>query len=580
MNFAMQVRLFLLATLSVEVRSKAFLAHLRLNMTRNISDTEFKRALFAELEEVLGGDLSSETEQRVVAIEDALRPMYTAMPKNADEKLGPAGVKYALRRLFIQRQGWVVEGLEPTIDDWHPAKGSFIMEDKAPEIVHEVITKHLAEDGAGLHELAVIAAMMEQLIFEDTVGKLLQAYRARELNPESKVSKAQAQDLVQLFLAGFIRNRDVSLFSPKQVSNFLRLIYTLYPHWPQVVPLMIQVQERVAPGLEVFSFDDVASVVSEVSSSFAHWQNAMCQTTTEHLVELEEGSSGRVRLVDFYNAALHKGRYQFTETITYLRQLGTLDESDELNPRVIIPNYVSGRSNCVARNSYYSVCCIDKCEDVFGQLERKLGTAFVSPSEILSALAEHTALRSSDDENLIDVSNVLRRRLDEVSAHHGGLIPLHGRLFAQWMHLAFPHDCPYPHKSGTVYYNSIERWEAETGERSGSSIEEIETWSDQLGKLAQKRDEIEGDRREKDYVSGMWTMEEELVFGVDDAQPDAASLKLQRLDGRWYQIMPGGQSAAMLASIFWMVWLALRRFGSSTRKSSSFDKLSVEKWSV
>lgn len=573
MSLALQVRLFLLATFGVEARATAFLAHLQLNITRNTSDTEFKRALFAELEEVLGGELSSETKQRVDAIEDALRPMYGAMPKNTDEKLGSAAVKYALRRLFIQRQGWVVEGLEPTMDDWHPAKGSFILEDKAPEIVREVISKHLGEDGAGLHELAVIAAMMEQLIFEDTVGKLLQAYRARKLDPESKVSKAQAQDLVQLFLAGFIRNRDVSLFAPKQVSNFLRLIYTLYPHWPQVVPLMIQVQERVAPGQEL-SFDDVAGVVSEVSSSFAHWQNAMCETTIEHLVELEEGKSGRVKLVDFYNAALHKGRYQFTETITYLRQLGTLDESDELNPRVIIPNYVSGRSNCVARNSYYSVCCIDKCEDVFGQLERKLGTAFASSSDIVSVLLEHTASRRSED-----VSNVLRRRLDQVSAHHGGLIPLHGRLFAQWMHLAFPHDCAYPHKSGTVYYNSIERWEAETGERSGSSIEEIETWSDQLSKLALKRDEISGDRVEEDHVNGMWTMEEEIVFG-EKTPADAASVTSQRFDGRWYKTKAGGQSAAMLATVLMIVWFASRRFERSTRKGSCFNSLSAEKWSV
>merc|ERR550537_644654 len=30
------------------------------------------------------------------------------------------------------------------------------------------------------------------------------------------------------------------------------------------------------------------------------------------------------------------------------------------------------------------------------------------------------------------------------------MIPLHGRLFAQWLHYAFPHECPYPHMSGTV----------------------------------------------------------------------------------------------------------------------------------
>jgi len=25
------------------------------------------------------------------------------------------------------------------------------------------------------------------------------------------------------------------------------------------------------------------------------------------------------------------------------------------------------------------------------------------------------------------------------------MVPLHGRLFTQWLHFAFPHECPYPH---------------------------------------------------------------------------------------------------------------------------------------
>merc|ERR1719223_1582989 len=227
---------------------------------------------------------------------------------------------------------------------------------------------------------------------------------------------------------------------------------------------MIQVQERVAPGQEL-SFDDVAGVVSEVSSSFAHWQNAMCETTIEHLVELEEGKSGRVKLVDFYNAALHKGRYQFTETITYLRQLGTLDESDETNPRVIIPNYLLGRSNCVARTSYYSVCCLDDCELLFSALERSLARASSTSPEIVKAVQDVSFASRFSETHAGGLSKLLRRRLDEVAAHHEGLIPLHGRLFAQWMHLAFPQECPYPHKAGTVYYSSMEQWEKETGQR-------------------------------------------------------------------------------------------------------------------
>merc|ERR1719203_1329310 len=44
----------------------------------------------------------------------------------------------------------------------------------------------------------------------------------------------------------------------------------------------------------------------------------------------------------------------------------------------------------------------------------------------------------------------LLRRLDSVAAHHGGRVPLHGRLFAQWMHHAYPRECRYPHVAGST----------------------------------------------------------------------------------------------------------------------------------
>merc|ERR1719201_2007922 len=38
----------------------------------------------------------------------------------------------------------------------------------------------------------------------------------------------------------------------------------------------------------------------------------------------------------------------------------------------------------------------------------------------------------------------LAEKLHSIAERHGGEVPLHGRLFAQWLHFAFPHDCPYP----------------------------------------------------------------------------------------------------------------------------------------
>merc|ERR1719401_3231685 len=57
----------------------------------------------------------------------------------------------------------------------------------------------------------------------------------------------------------------------------------------------------------------------------------------------------------------------------------------------------------------------------------------------------------------------LVRKLEEVAAHHGGVVPLHGRLFAQWMHFAYPRECMYPHVSNTTGGLSPEEWEEATG---------------------------------------------------------------------------------------------------------------------
>merc|ERR1719310_788642 len=76
-----------------------------------------------------------------------------------------------------------------------------------------------------------------------------------------------------------------------------------------------------------------------------------------------------------------------------------------------------------------------------------------------------------------NISARARDRLDEVAAHHDGKLPLHGRLFAQWLHYAFPQDCPYPHVAGTVKPETPLRWE-ETGgvDSTIATDEEIEQY--------------------------------------------------------------------------------------------------------
>merc|ERR1719217_385085 len=106
----------------------------------------------------------------------------------------------------------------------------------------------------------------------------------------------------------------------------------------------------------------------------------------EKLAGMDVHQTGRVKLSHFYG----KGKgddWQFLESIDYLRTLGALDESSTLQgPQVIIPNYVSGMSNCITSAPYYSICCLNECDRVFQHLEATTTGSTASVEEIILAV--------------------------------------------------------------------------------------------------------------------------------------------------------------------------------------------------
>merc|ERR1719482_1945603 len=52
----------------------------------------------------------------------------------------------------------------------------------------------------------------------------------------------------------------------------------------------------------------------------------------------------------------------------------------------------------------------------------------------------------------------MMRRLETVADRNGGMVPLHSRLFAQWMHFAFPRECPFPNAAGTTNPLTASEW--------------------------------------------------------------------------------------------------------------------------
>merc|ERR1712224_1109521 len=70
-----------------------------------------------------------------------------------------------------------------------------------------------------------------------------------------------------------------------------------------------------------------------------------------------------------------------------------------------------------------------------------------APSQILAVMSNMTASLEQDG---ITVDSYLVSQLEDIARASQGKVPLHGRLFAQWLHYVLPHQCPFPHKSGTA----------------------------------------------------------------------------------------------------------------------------------
>merc|ERR1719161_2457245 len=461
MNSVTTVLLFLcVASNSGIAGANKFLGKVPVHLENNV---EFEHALLTELEGSLGNEHRTFTDRRLGAIKKTVQPIFDALPKNEYGKLGNAATSYALYRVFLARHAWFVIGLEPfkAMASWNASSPTSILDQRVPDFITGLFSTRLGKTGFGVHELSVLAATLEHFVHKESLLRLSAAYRSLTRSEEYVLAEEEVESVMDTYMALFILNplvRNLTTVSTERVQALRANATKLYPGFPETQQFLRDVQQSVGPKRDYFYYSDVAGLVEEVGDRYGRWQDYECRALKDHLVDMEDpgtGGAGRVRLADFYDAAMNKGKWQFSENVEYLRQMGSLDESNPENLRVIIPNYVNGPSNCAASSSYYSVCCLNECDELLGHIETKVAAPDASPEQILTMVA---ALPSSTVPGNRTLSSWLTHRLQEVANHHGGMIPLHGRLFGQWLHYAFPRECPFPHVVGTIKPQGTVEW--------------------------------------------------------------------------------------------------------------------------
>merc|ERR1719355_480567 len=303
--------------------------------------------------------------------------------------------------------------------------------------------------------MAVMVAAVERLTFDEVIRGVELAFK---LNAH-EVTDGLNLDAFSDVLGSYLITEMLEGTSNELLQHLedKRNIRQLYPHWDTTLLFMTDLvlsedfgkMHSRNPFTEhgKYFFNDATIIAQRISEDFGSWSNHECHEIKDGLLSMDPHGTGRVKLSEFYGKS-ENGQWQFREASDYLRQLGALDESSSLQgPQVIIPNYVSGMSNCITSAPYYSICCLNECDRVFQHMEAAILASTASTTEIIRAVESMPDVTSGE---VGKVNESLRSRLEEVAALHDGKVPLHGRLFAQWLHFVFPRDCPFPHEAGTV----------------------------------------------------------------------------------------------------------------------------------
>jgi len=414
---------------------------------------EVQQSLLSELY-----SLSHITELR--SIEEELRPMYAVLPKNERSKLEPSTVRYALHRYFVHKHGWYMRGLEPEGLEMNASALSSITKARAPALAQSFLETQLQGEGLGLHELAVFAATLSDLIHKEAQSDLGMVFEAMGLPSTAEITRESADSAIKTYFIAMLMEGMNRLDDHK---GLLRDVEQSYPGWQSAYAWLrdlrvtqdhMQLSRRNPFMQTIETFDTTATFLKEFQHQFGQFQDFECGDLKARLVEHEYGGSGRLPLAKFYGDGL-SGDWLFTESIGYLRSLGAIDETDPKKPSLIIPNYVTSYTNCLSTSGFYSVCCMNECEGLMRQVEKKIAAPTATPAVIAGIISSVWSASVDAPRNL---SSALLVRLDEVAAVHGGQVPLHGRLFAQWMHHAYPRECPFPHVAGTIKPMTQDEW--------------------------------------------------------------------------------------------------------------------------
>lgn len=437
-------------------------------MQHNVTIKELEAGLQASFQSLLNYD-SFATMRRLEEMEASVASTFQAVPKNEMGRVSARALRHIIYNYFVKEHGWQITGLEVhgLQDQVSDVSDISILQVKAPALVEQLLETRRSNHGLSLNDIVAMIATLENLIVDESLETLSYAYDVNNAT-ESDLNHSDMDAVLTSYLLlhevrGYLGSDELT--SHQNHEEMKLTMKTINQTWSDILIFEHDALQNYDYERRSFinpfrhhTYDlKVATEVTELlTKGYGKWQNQECQAMKEELLTMSSGN-GRVPISKFY--ATDEAEHSFTESFKYLRAIGALEEPAGLEPRLRIANYMNGPSNCIVTSSYYSVCCISECFSLMNEIEDKVKGPLATPAQLMAMVKD---MSSPTVDAPRELSADLIKRLKQIASRHDGAVPIHGRLFAQWMHGAFPNECPFPHLATDAAIFKNAAWEDST----------------------------------------------------------------------------------------------------------------------
>merc|ERR1712151_79621 len=164
------------------------------------------------------------TARRVARLEASLAPMFASLPKNEHGNLNDATARYALHRLFVQRHGWYVKGLEPDGEHFNASSPIEVLEDYPVAVLQGLFESKLQQHGFNLHDTAVFVATLEHLIHKESVELTEQACEVNNFSQSGLLTQEEVDTVLDTVMRIYVSGDEAATLTD---ANFQEL----FPNW-------------------------------------------------------------------------------------------------------------------------------------------------------------------------------------------------------------------------------------------------------------------------------------------------------------------------------------------------------------